>query len=84
MANKFVIGLTDREREMHATNATRMAEALAVVGERLKDPERDVETMVALVIVGLQATNIDQMMKAIMSATQEMEIPETPEGADGD
>ena len=82
MAGKLIIGLTDRERQMHAQNVEQMANILLQVAETLKDPERDIETLTSMIVMGMQATNLDHLMKAIQQTTEISDPPDDTSGAE--
>lgn len=82
MAGGVVIGLTDRERVMHAANLKKMAESMIIVSESLENPERDMETLVGLVMIGMQAGNVEQLLKAVQATTGISDLPNDASGAE--
>jgi len=84
MTSKMIIGLTDRERTMHAENVGAMANIMLQVAESLLDPERDIETLTALIVMGMQAGNLDHLLKAVQQTTDISNPPDDVSGAEND
>jgi len=76
MAGKLIIGLTDRERQMHAQNVEQMAQIMLQIAETIRDPERDVETLTSMIVMGMQAGNLDHLMKAVQQTTEVSDPPD--------
>jgi len=82
MTGKMIIGLTDRERQMHSENVQNMAQVMVQIAESLKDPERDMETLTSLVIMGMQAGNLDHLLKAVQATAEVSNPPDDVSGAE--
>jgi len=82
MNGKLIIGLTDRERQMHAQNMEQMAQVMLQISETLKDPERDIETLTSMIVMGMQAGNLDHLMKAVQQTTEVSNPPDDVTGAE--
>jgi len=82
MSGGFIIGLTDRERKMHAENIEKMAESLLILSDSLKDASKDTETLIALMVLGSQSENMVYLMKAIQETTVISDTPDDTSGAE--